>query len=72
VCFYSLYVEMNKILLVFLLVLGFCSYGLGDSCPWPNGTDKALHWWVDPSNLITIHDVQLYDANGKDIGSLLR
>uniref|UniRef100_A0A914CA16 MD-2-related lipid-recognition domain-containing protein n=1 Tax=Acrobeloides nanus TaxID=290746 RepID=A0A914CA16_9BILA len=55
---------MNKILLVFLLVLGFCSHGLGDSCPWPNGTDKALHWWLDPNNLVTIHDVQLYDANG--------
>ena len=55
---------MEKALLS-CLVFAFCSLGLGDNCPWPNGTDKAFHWWQDPSNYFTVYDAQISDLNGK-------
>ena len=57
-------VEMEKTLLTFLL-FAFCSLGLADNCPWPNGTDMALHWWEQPNQYFTVYDVQIFDDNGK-------
>ena len=55
---------MEKALLS-CLIFAFCSLGLGDNCPWPNGTDKAFHWWQDPSNYFTVYDAHIFDLNGK-------
>ncbi|PAV78596.1 hypothetical protein WR25_09587 [Diploscapter pachys] len=31
---------------------------------WPNGTDKALHWWQCGPSPITVYNISILDMNG--------
>ncbi|VDL79639.1 unnamed protein product [Nippostrongylus brasiliensis] len=56
---------MKTTLLVLLSIIGtvHCS----QCSTWPNGTDKAFHWWQCNDGPISFLDAKIYDKTGKQV-----